>query len=178
VKRVSLNVPNNNVGPAVPTVPASPIRITPPHPYVRLPKHREPSLLNAKGSNAPWASCCGDFDKHILDLHRSSLFSMGSRQNMAPNCLSRLVLAGSLAFTLSVPEQSAPQPDQPRPEHLSAWVANHSSLTLPELLDALRIEPGFGGISPSAQQRLIKQAVQLYMSQHPDTAPPHLSPVK
>jgi hypothetical protein len=33
------------VGLAVPTVPASPIRTTPPHLYVRLPEHREPSLL-------------------------------------------------------------------------------------------------------------------------------------
>ena len=42
---VSLNV-TTIVGLAVPTVPASPIRTTTPHLYVRLPEYREPSLLN------------------------------------------------------------------------------------------------------------------------------------
>jgi hypothetical protein len=47
----------------------------------------------------------------------------------------------------------------------------HPTLSLPQLIDALKEQPGLQQLPPTIQQRLLTLAAQLYEQQHPKDKP-------
>ena len=82
-----------------------------------------------------------------------------------------VALAAVVLTVSSFGQATLPANDQ----HMRAWMARHADLTLPQMMDALRKEPGFQELPPVVQQKDLDQVKRLYHQNHPQ--PPQASPV-
>ena len=107
-------------------------------------------------------------------LLRDFVEGAGLQENMEPYrpSIRRLGVALAVAIlTLPIFGQATPPANG---QHMSAWMARHADLTLPQMVDALQKEPGFRDLPPQIQQRDLDQLKRLYKQNH--AQPPQASP--